>query len=201
MGGLSGLTYQTVIETLDGFSTQWGWSWGDFGANVFGSSLLIGQELAWDEQRVNFKFSFHKRNYGSDELNMRANKLYGSGIGQRLIKDYNAQTYWLSTNLKSFFPESNLPPWLNVAFGYGADGMFGAVSNTGVDASGHINFNRTDIPRFRQYYLSPDFNFTKIKTKNTLVKFALIALNSFKFPAPSLEYNSKGKFQFHLLHF
>lgn len=28
LGGLSGIAYQTMIETLDGFSKQWGWSWG-----------------------------------------------------------------------------------------------------------------------------------------------------------------------------
>ena len=39
IGGLSGAVYQTVIETLDGFSAEWGWSWGDFTANILGSSL------------------------------------------------------------------------------------------------------------------------------------------------------------------
>ena len=61
-GGFSGAAYQTVIETLDGLSTEWGWSWGDFAANITGSSLLVAQEFAWDEQRIQFKFSFHKKN-------------------------------------------------------------------------------------------------------------------------------------------
>ena len=56
-GGLSGPVYHTVIEVLDGFSSQWGWSWGDIGANFIGSGMLIAQELAWDEQRIQFKFS------------------------------------------------------------------------------------------------------------------------------------------------
>ena len=59
LGGLSGATYQTIIEILDGYSTEWGWSWGDFTANALGSGLLISQELLWDEQRVDLKFSFH----------------------------------------------------------------------------------------------------------------------------------------------
>ena len=62
IGGFSGTAYQTVIETLDGFSSEWGWSWGDFAANIAGSSLLVAQEFAWDEQRIQFKFSFHKKN-------------------------------------------------------------------------------------------------------------------------------------------
>jgi uncharacterized protein YfiM (DUF2279 family) len=52
LGGLSGAAYQTIIETLDGFSSEWGWSWGDFGANIVGSGIFTAQEFAWDEQRI-----------------------------------------------------------------------------------------------------------------------------------------------------
>lgn len=201
IGGLTALGYQSIIETMDGFSSEWGWSWGDMGANVVGSGLLIGQELLWNEQRIKYKFSFHKKNYGTPDLNMRANSLYGSGFSERMIKDYNGQTYWLSANLKEFMPESNLPSWLSVAFGYGADGMFGALSNVGKDKNGNVIFDRSDITRYRQYYISPDIDLTKIKTHNKFLKLAFGALNAFKFPLPSLEYNSKGKFAFHLIQF
>ncbi|GEO08081.1 DUF2279 domain-containing protein [Segetibacter aerophilus] len=201
IGGLSALGYQSIIETMDGFSSEWGWSWGDMGSNFFGVGLLIGQELQWNEQRIKFKFSFHKKDYSSSDLKMRANSLYGSGFSQQFIKDYNGQTYWLSANLTSFMRASNLPSWLGVAFGYGADGMFGALSNVARDKTGAITFDRRDIARYRQYYISPDIDLTKIKTKSKFLKLALGALNAFKFPAPSLEYNSKGKFVFHLLHF
>lgn len=201
IGGLSGVAYQTIIETLDAFSVGWGWSWGDFGANVFGSGLLVGQELAWNDQRVRFKFSFHKKNYGATDLNRRADDLYGKSLGERMIKDYNGQTYWLSANLKSFLPNSNLPSWLGVAVGYGADGMFGGESNVGKDDLGNITFDRRDIQRYRQFYISPDIDFSKIKTKSKLVKIAFGFLNAFKFPAPSIEYNSKGKLVFNFIHF
>ena len=201
IGGLSGIAYQTIIETLDGFSSEWGWSWGDMGANVFGSGMVIGQELAWNDQRVKMKFSFHKKNYGSADLNERADELYGKGLTARMLKDYNGQTYWLTANLNSFFPKSNFPKWLNIAVGYGAEGMFGASENVGRDDIGNINFDRRDITRYRQFYIAPDLDLTKIKTRSYLVKLALIALNSFKFPTPSLEYNTRGKLVFHFLHF
>lgn len=201
LGGMSGAVYQTVIETLDGFSAAWGWSWGDFTANIIGSSLLVSQELAWNEQRIRYKFSFHRKNYGSPQLNARANDIYGSSLPERMLKDYNGQTYWLSTNLKSFWPNSNLPSWLNVAVGYGAEGMFGAENNVGKDVYGNITFDRRDIRRYRQFYISPDIDLSKIRTKSKLIRLSLIALNALKFPAPSLEYNSKGKFAFHLIHF
>ncbi|MEP6617545.1 MAG: DUF2279 domain-containing protein, partial [Ginsengibacter sp.] len=61
ISGLSGVAYETIIETLDGFSSEYGWSWGDFSSNVLGSALFIGQELGWDDQRIKLKFSFHKK--------------------------------------------------------------------------------------------------------------------------------------------
>jgi uncharacterized protein YfiM (DUF2279 family) len=200
LGGLSGLAYQGALEVMDGFSTQWGFSWGDFSANVAGSALLIGQELAWNDQRIKIKFSFHKNGYGDAELNRRANDLYGKTLAQRFIKDYNAQTYWASANLKSFIPESNWPAWLGVAVGYGADGMFGARSNIAKDKEGNITFDRSDIRRYRQWYLAPDIDLTKIKTNKKGVRFLLTVLSAFKFPTPSLEF-SRGSFKLHALHF
>ncbi len=199
-GGLSGAVYQTVIEVLDGFSTEWGWSWGDFGANILGSGALIAQELAWDDQRIKLKFSFHKNNYVDAGLNARADKIFGKTLSERFIKDYNAQTFWASANLHSFFPSSNLPPWLAVAVGYGAEDMFGARDNFAIDDNGVTTFDRRDIKRYRQWYLSPDIDFTKIKTNKKGVKLLFIVLNAFKFPAPSVEF-SKGKFSFKALHF
>ncbi len=200
IGGLSGAAYQTVIEILDGFSTDWGWSWGDFSANMLGSATLISQELAWDDQRIKLKFSFHKNNYGDAELNQRGDELFGKTLAERFIKDYNAQTYWASANLQSFFPKSNLPPWLAVAVGHGAEGMFGARANVGTTQNVNTSFDRRDIKRYRQWYLAPDIDFTKIKTNKKGVKLLFFALSAFKFPTPSLEF-SKGKFKVNALHF
>lgn len=199
IGGMSGAFYQTVIETLDGFSAEWGWSWGDFAANMFGSGMLVSQELLWDEQRVSFKFSTHHKSYPAGELNERANQLFGKTFGERIFKDYNAQTLWLSANIKSFFKQSTLPSWLNIAVGYGSEGMYGGVYNVWEDDNGGIH-NRRDINRDRQFYLSPDIDLTRIKTKSKPLKVALFVLNSFKFPAPSLEL-SQGKIKGHWLHF
>lgn len=199
IGGMSGAIYQTAIETLDGFSTQWGWSWGDFAANIAGSGILVAQELAWDEQRNQFKFSFHRNDYGDPILNARADDLFGKGVANRMLKDYNAQTYWLSANLKSFFPKSTLPAWLNLAVGYGASGMFGGETNQWVDKNG-IAYNRNDIRRYRQWYLSPDIDFTRIKTKKKWLKTGLFILNAFKMPAPALQMSRNG-LQVHWLYF
>ena len=200
IGGLSGVAYQSIIEILDGFSAEYGFSPVDFAANILGSATFISQELAWDEQRINLKFSFHKKNYGEADLNARADQLYGKTAIERFIKDYNAQSYWLSANIHSFFPDTKLPRWLNVSVGYGAEGMFGGTKNIGLDKSGNVVFDRTDIRRYRQWYLAPDINFTKIRTNKKAVKILLFVLNSFKFPAPALEY-SNGSLKGHWIVF
>lgn len=200
IGGMSGAFYQTVIEVLDGFSAEWGWSWADFGANILGSGTLVAQELAWDEQRIKIKFSFHRKIYDDGMLNDRSDVLFGKSTMERMLKDYNGQTYWASINLKPFFRNSNLPEWLSVSIGYGAEGLFGGRENIGKDDDGNITFDRTDIKRYRQWYLAPDIDLSKIKTNSKALKVLFVFLSSFKFPAPALEF-SNGKLKGHFLYF
>ena len=200
IGGLSSTAYLTIIEILDAHSSKWGWSWADMGANVFGSGLFISQQLGWKEQRIQFKFSFHRKSYSDPILNERSDDLFGSNWTERMLKDYNGQTYWLSANMKSFFPGSNLPGWLNVAIGYGADGMFGGFENKWTDGDPGSPIDRTDIKRYRQWYLAPDISFRRIPTKNKGLRILFSALDAFKFPTPSLEL-SNNKIKLNAIHF
>jgi uncharacterized protein YfiM (DUF2279 family) len=200
LGVLGSTAYLTGIEFLDGHSAKWGWSWSDIAANFIGSGFFIGQKLLWDEEHIQFKFSFHTNNYSEPMLEQRADDLYGKTWYERMLKDYNAQTYWFSVNLKSFFKKSDLPPWLNVAVGYGADGMFGGIENRWIDKLGNA-IDRTDIPRKRQFYLAPDIDFTKIKTNKWWMKSIFTFLNAFKCPAPALMIDSKGKFKAYAIYF
>jgi len=198
LGGLSGVAYQSIIEVLDGFSSQYGFSTGDFAANIFGSGMFIAQEFAWDDQRIKIKFSFHRKNYGEADLNRRADAIYGSTEIERFIKDYNAQSYWLSANIRSFFPDAKLPRWLSFSIGYGAEGMFGARSNVFVDNGNVVDWSY--IKRYRQWYISPDIDFTRIRTNKKGLKILLFILDAFKFPAPTLEY-SNGSVKGHWIFF
>ena len=200
LGGMSGAVYQTVIEVLDGFSEGWGWSWADFGANILGSGILVAQELAWDEQRIKLKFSVHRKTYDDPELNMRSDELFGESSIERYLKDYNGQTYWASVSPRSFFKESNWPAWLSVAVGYGSEGLFGGTENIATDADGNVTFYRPDVKRYRQWFLAPDIDLSRIKTRKKGRKIAVTLLNMFKFPAPSLEF-SNGKLRVHAVHF
>ncbi|MFM2338973.1 MAG: hypothetical protein RL115_2166 [Bacteroidota bacterium] len=200
ISGLTSLAFQSTIEYLDGRSAEWGWSWSDFGANLLGSSTFIAQELAWDEQRIKLKWSFHKKNYKDASLNQRSDALFGKTTPERFLKDYNGQTYWATVDVKSFFPTSKWPKWLGVSLGYGAEGMFGGEENIAKDANGNFTFDRRDIARRRQWYLAPDIDLSKIKTKSKLVNFIFTIFSAFKFPTPSLEF-SKGKLRVNAIHF
>ena len=158
--------------------------------------MILPDGLFGEQMKINLKFSSHYKNYGDPVLQARADNLFGSSFQGRLLKDYNVQTYWLSANMKSFIPKAALPPWLNIALGYGAEGMFGGYENIARSkADGSLTFDRRDIKRYRQFYLAPDVDLTKIKTKSKFLKSAFSALNVLKFPTPALEF-SNGKFRF-----
>lgn len=200
VGGLTGTAFQTLVEYLDGRSAAWGWSWGDIGANVLGSATLIAQELAWDEQRIQLKLSFHPTRYSDSQLQQRSIELYGENWASRMMKDYNAQTYWASLRIKAFWKNARVPDWLCVSFGTGASGLWGGESNIKKDAAGNILFDRRDIPRRRQWYFSPDIDLTKIHTRKKWVRFALLTLSAFKVPLPTLELEA-GKWRLRPLYF
>jgi uncharacterized protein YfiM (DUF2279 family) len=136
VGSATSVGYLLAIEYLDGRSSEWGWSWPDVAADVSGALLFAGQELGWKEQRISFKFSSYFKSYSPEDLKSRADVLFGTSLPERLLKDYNAQSYWLSFNLHSFFKKAGLPPWLNVSVGYGADGMYGGYENVAYDDNG-----------------------------------------------------------------
>ena len=189
IGGLSGFAYMSAIEVMDGYSEGWGFSWGDMGANALGSGFTIGQKALWNEQRIQLKFSFYQSNYAKYRTN-----LLGESFASQILKDYNGQIYWLSINPSSFMKqESKFPKWLNIAVGYGANGMIGARDNNFLilEADGTIrNFNR-----YRQGYLSLDVDFTRIKTKSRFLKSVFTCINVIKIPFPNLEV-SEGKLKF-----
>lgn len=188
-GATLGFVFLTTVEIFDGFSEEWGFSMGDVFANALGTGLLIGQELIWDEQRLQMKFSFQTTSYADSYP-----EILGENTLQQILKDYNGQTYWLSINLWSFFKESKIPKWLNVAVGYGANGLPETTVNPNYDSD---NESQT----YRQFYASIDIDLTKIKTNSGFLKTTFNLFNFIKIPAPTLEYTSKNKFEFHYVYF
>ena len=124
-------------------------------------------------------------------------KLLGYNQLESFFYDYNGHTYWLSANLNKIIPYKHIPNWLNIAFGYSANGMFGEFEN-------YTRYGRMDIPptqRYRQFMFSLDVDWTKIKTNNKYLKTLFRNLLVVKIPFPTLEYNPNQGLRFHPLYF
>lgn len=189
-GATLGFVFLSAVEIMDGYSEEWGASYGDVIANASGTALYIGQDLLWNEQRIIPKFSFHQTIYPS----VRPGTL-GKNFSEQILKDYNGQTYWLSANIASFVPNSKVPKWLNLAVGYGGEGMI-----TGEEKL----INAIFLPeerRIRQFYLSFDVDLTRIETKSHVLKTILSVFNTVKIPAPTLEVLGNGRFKWRSLYF
>lgn len=180
-GGMTGLFYFTGIEVLDGFSTEWGFSWGDMAANSAGAAIYIGQQLQWGEQRFKLKVSYHHTDFAAVRP-----EVLGGAWNERMLKDYNGQTYWVSGNISSFLNEdSGFPKWLNIAGGYGVDGLISGFPDPLIDPDGEYN-------RSRQYYLSFDVDLSQLDIKNPWLRGLTKTIGFIKFPAPALEFGIHG---------
>lgn len=216
-GALTSTVIQATIETFDGFSEQWGFSWGDILANTAGTGLAAGQELLWDEQRMTIKFGFGPTNYGGlgdPVLTARAEDLYGTSAPERLLKDYNGLSYWLSVNPYSFFSPQRQertwwPAWLNIAAGYGAENLYGGFENHWCadgesrpeDCPAGELVTRYEVQRQRQYLLSLDVDFTRIETNKAWLRTLFGVLNVVKIPAPALELREGEGLKGHWIYF
>lgn len=208
VGAICGGLFQTTIEVMDGFSSEWGFSVPDFVANAGGIGFYLAQQKLWDEQRIHIKVSSWPVDYpeltlssaGGREMALadRVDDLYGTSFAERYLKDYNAQTYWASVNVASFLgPDTRWPRWLNIAVGYGAENLYGGYENTW-ESDGHRYALPADYDRYGQFYLGLDLDLSRIRTDNHLLGGLLQVFNIFKLPSPAVELNTRGEVTFHL---
>jgi uncharacterized protein YfiM (DUF2279 family) len=190
-GGSLGFFLQLPIEIWDGMYEGWGFSWSDVGANALGSMLVIGQELAFQEQIVKYKFTFSPSSYSR-----LANGYLGDGFNQ-VLYDYNGHTYWLSAPINKVIRKSKIPDWANFAVGYSAGGMFGEFKNI----SRYYGVNIPTTERYRKFLFSLDIDFCKIPVRNRTIKRLFKGMFMIKIPFPAIEINTKGQFVFHPLYY
>jgi len=183
-GGTLGNILQAPIEIFDGFYEGWGFSWGDIIANTAGSAFLIGQELLFNEQLVRYKLSYWK----SPNLNM-SNGYLGDNALEGFFYDYNGHSFWLSVPVNRILPVSRIPDWLSVAVGYGANGMFGEFKNVRYYHGAWI----PETERYRQFLLSLDIDWPRIRTSSHFLRKVLDAMAFIKLPFPAIEFNTLGK--------
>lgn len=213
VGAIAGTVFQATVEVLDGFSSKWGFSLGDIGANSLGVATFAIQQKYWGEQRIQLKMSTFVKSYpdlivnsldGNQQisLNDRAKDLYGQKFTTSWLKDYNAQTIWASFNIHSFLRKGNKwPQWLNIAAGYSGENMYGGNDNTWTIEGSKFDLDITnpEFRRYKQVFIALDLDLNRIKVKNHFVKTVFSFLNVFKLPSPALEINTRGEVIFHLI--
>lgn len=174
--------YQTTLEILDGFSGTWGWSWGDMAANTIGSAGFTAQQLFWGEQRILPKFSYSPSPFA--ELRPQ---VLGSNFQEALLKDYNGQTYWLSFSPGSFFPESGIPKWACISFGYSAHQKLVGSESAYTDIMTGITYHEQ-----REFLLSLDIDFSQFDIKRPWLRALVKQFNYLKIPFPAMMLRDGG---------
>jgi Predicted periplasmic lipoprotein (DUF2279) len=187
-GAPVGILLQGTIEYFDGRSPGYGASASDLGANVIGTALFTTQVALWDEPRMWPKMGTHFTSFA----HLRPNTL-GRSAAERLLKDYNGQTHWLTADVGAFLgPDTRWPHWLHAAIGYGAENI----------VYGDPMQNRAaGFRAYRQFYIGPDFHLLAIKTRSKVLHRLFYVLSIVRLPAPALEVRSTGGVRFHPLYF
>jgi uncharacterized protein YfiM (DUF2279 family) len=194
--GLSqSMIFLTTLEIFDGFSAQWGFSWPDMAFNILGLSLYGSQELFLKKQLLIPKFSVSLSPYSKYRP-----EILGNSFAERILKDYNGQSYWLSFSPFVFFGKNKTISnytFVCISIGYGAEGLLGGKNNPETNSQGNTlpYFNR-----YRKILCSLDIDFSKIKTRKKWLKTVFNTINIIKIPFPALEF-SQGKTKIHGLYF
>ncbi len=183
--GISSTAMMLPIEIFDGYSANYGFSWGDALANTIGAFLPF-QQLIWEENYFQPKYSFSPSPYAK----LRPNTL-GSSLTEQWLKDYNGQTYWLSTNFNLFSKDNVFPDWLAFSIGYsGREMLYGSPVDNEMNG-----YNAQ-----RQLFLSLDIDFSKFSTDKKWLKPILYVANLVKVPFPTFEIRG-NQLYFHPLYF
>lgn len=180
------LFFMLGIEVLDGFSKEWGFSNYDLLSNFIGTGIFYFQEKKFKRQLLKLKFSSHLSPYA-----IYRPSLLGENVSQRIFKDYNGQTYWLTFDLNNKIQERlKVFKYLNFSLGYSIDGFVGARNNNILNCA-----DCNEINRQSQLLLSIDLDLSEIKTKNRALQILLNSFSIIKFPAPTIILQDHNEFR------
>lgn len=195
LGAATGLAFQMPIEVFDGYSSGWGASKGDMLANLTGTLWAGVQNYCWGRPKVPFRITFHFSEYA-----LSRPALLGKNLPQRMLKDYNGQTYWLDLNPQRMGIRPNWwPKWLGFNIGYGAEGMLGGHDN--IWESGGVIYDYSEVRRYRQYYIGPSVSFGYLQqSKSPGLQLLGFVTDRIRLPLPVLEYNRPFGFKMHWIY-
>lgn len=153
------LAYQTYIEIRDGFSAEWGFSWGDMTADLLGAGLPIARHYLPPLRAFEFKLSF------------APSERFRAGSNAAIFDDYESTLHWISVDVNALLPRSMAdlwPDWLNIAVGHSVQGL----DDRG---AGH-----------HELYLSLDWNVERLPGDTDFLRFLKRLANLYHLPAPAV---------------
>jgi hypothetical protein len=170
-GAITSMAYETYIEINDGFAPNWGFDWGDMGANVFGAVYPILQNLAPPLKHINFKWSFKpewikKKTSNADDL----------------LDDYTNMTFWLSVNPMIVLPKSVTkakfyPNFLAFAVGMSLQNASHVTGSTNAKT---------------EWFIALDWDVSQLPGKSDFMKKLKKILNFYHFPSPAVKISPEG---------
>ncbi len=158
--GLFTLSYQTFLEIRDGFSKQYGFSWGDFAANSFGAMYPYLQNNYPALENFNLKISYFPSNRFKNDSNAY------------IMDDYESTYHWLSIDIDKLLPpewRKYFPSFINIAIGHSVNGL-------------------DNLPQANhEFYIGLDWDLTSIQTKSDFLNSLFEILGKYHLPAPTVK--------------
>ncbi len=164
LGAASGFTGMLYYEVLDGFGRVESFSPIDVAANSIGAGLFAGRAYMPALEHIRVKISY-----------------WPSGDTCDYTCDYEGQTAWVTANPHGLAPTSArryLPPWLNLAVGYGA-------------RNGDVQFGYDDSA----VYVGLDFEPAGLPLKGKVWDAIVPWLQLVHFPAPAFRLSPDAGFE------
>jgi hypothetical protein len=153
-------TYQVLVEVRDGFSKQWGFSWGDFSADFLGASYPVLQNKIPSLRNFNLQISFYP------------SKRFNEGSNKAIFDDYESTYNWLNINIYNLLPEQVqkcYPKFINLAIGHSVEKL---------DDIGGGN---------HRFYLGLDWNLEALPLDGWFWNLLKRNFNYYHLPAPTIQ--------------
>lgn len=159
-GAGAACAYTTYIEVRDGFSAEWGFSWGDFIANNLGIGWRVAEAYEPWLNNIRFKVSYWP------------GAAYRSGAYGSIVDDYESTYHWASLNVNALLPAAwrdLWPDFVNIAVGHSVKDI------AAYDGSGH-----------HELYLGLDWNTEGLPGDGAFWNRLKRTLNYYHLPAPTV---------------
>lgn len=154
------MTYQTYIEIRDGFSADYGFSWGDLSADLLGASIPIAKHYLPCLRDFDLQISFYP------------SSAFTSGGYNSIIDDYQSTAHWLAFHphrLLSRSWQEWYPPWLGLAIGHSVNNLNSATGGQ------------------HRFFVSLDFNVAHIQGLPSWLQDVLRTIHLYHLPAPAVQ--------------